>query len=97
MAGLADLTTAVHRLADLLERSVPEGLGDEQEPLYNAAPSLSDEMVDEATMAEQLDIPERTLGKYRRQGKFPGCWLKNGRRIRWRIYQTTEAWKRGIA
>ena len=58
--------------------------------------STDDEVVDEATMAQLLDIPPRTLARYRREGRIPGCWLKNARRIRWRVAPTLDAWQRGI-
>jgi len=58
--------------------------------------STDDEVVDEATMAQLLDIPTRTLARYRREGRTPGCWLKNRRRIHWHVAQTIDAWKRGI-
>ena len=48
-------------------------------------------------MAQMLNIPQRTLANLRRQGRLPKCWLKNGRRVLWRVAETLETWKKGIA
>ena len=55
------------------------------------------EMADEETVAGILGISKRTLGEHRRKGKFPGCWIKNGRQISWKIKNTMDAWRAGIS
>ena len=71
-------------------------LGESCPPGY---PVRSDDngLVDEETMAKMLDLSKRTLADYRRRGRFAGCWIRNGRHIRWRVAQTLSAWERGIA
>ena len=93
---IADLAAAVNRLADIWETSCSEGLGGGDKPRYKPGPLAKVETMNEASMAKELGIPKRTLGKYRRQGRFPGCWLKNGRRVCGRPTETLEAWRRGI-
>ncbi len=90
-----NLTAAINRLAAAVE-NLPERLGVPPESRYTQ-PSENAELVVEKKMAQTLDIPARTLGNYRRQGKFPGCWIRNGRRILWYATETQEVWKRGIA
>ena len=34
-------------------------------------------MLDEKSMAGLLNIPPRTLGRYRRHGRLPNCWIRN--------------------
>jgi hypothetical protein len=94
--GLADLTATLRCLADLLEAKNSHGLAVAREPRYKAARQGDAEMVDEMTMAAQLGIQPRTLGEYRRRGKFPGCWLRNGKKVLWRVQPTIEAWTKGI-
>lgn len=90
------------RIADALDR-LSEGieqqnnrLGDDEGTRYTSPPEPS-RLVDEKTMAEILTIPRRTLAYHRDQGRLPGCWVKNGRRILWHVEATREAWKKGIA
>ena len=92
--SIQKLTETVDRLVNLLERrlEVPV-LPDSRYPVRSTD---DDEVVDELAMAKLLDIPTRTLARYRREGRTPGCWLKNGRRIRWHVAPTLEAWQRGI-
>ena len=97
VSGLSDLTAALHRLADVLQQGL---LGAHGESFAKLHPDRTVEedttLEDEATMAARLRIPVRTLGAYRRQGRFPGCWLRNGRRILWRVEPTLAAWGKGI-
>ena len=93
---IAELTAAIYRLAQVVEKSGLPGLGGLREPLYKPVPTMETDMVSEQAMATTLGIPVRTLGRYRRQGKLPNCWIKNGKRVRWRVPQTTEAWRKGI-
>ena len=98
VVGLEGLIASINRLAAVGERIAAslEGLGDAPKIRY-PVPPVADGFVDEATMAKQLGIPTRTLAKYRRAGKFTGCWVQNGRRVRWTVSRTVQAWKRGIA
>lgn len=100
------LTQAINRLTAALKpfERLADALAAEKErievhngtePRYE--PPGVDGLVDEATMAKKLDIPKRTLAQYRRDGRFPNCWVKNGRSVRWRVAETLEAWKRGIS
>jgi len=93
------LTAGVNRLAQAIEdaSSLLSKLGLGEQPRYNSDGSEDSNPVDEATMAKKLDIPKRTLGQYRRDGRFPNCWVKNGRSVRWRVAETLEVWKRGIS
>lgn len=95
--GLGTLVSALNRLADVLEGQFAGGLGGEQKPLYKAAPRSDGNLVEEPAMANQLGIPVRTLSKYRRQGRLPGCWIRNGKRILWRARETVALWERGIS
>ena len=89
------LTDAVNRLAASLEQqSSPLGEGDRTR--YTRASNDSD-LSDEKTMARILNISYRTLGRHRRAGRLPGCWVRNGGRILWRASETQEAWNKGIA
>ena len=91
------LTMAINRLAAVLERSP----GAEMELAKSIAPRYQphtvEKVIDEATMAGELGIPQRTLARYRREGRFPSCWIKNARRVRWDHQKTLAAWQRGIA
>jgi len=95
-SGLDRLAIAIHRLATVLESAAAAGLGVEHKPRYKAGPQSDSGLVDEAVMAARLGIKTRTLAKYRRQGKLPGCWIRNGRQIRWRTTETLQAWERGL-
>ena len=90
------LTAAIERLASAIQNLVPGGLGERGKPRYPVC-AADDGLVSEAAMAEKLGIPPRTLARYRRQGRVPGCWIRNGKRIRWQVVETQEIWKRGIA
>lgn len=86
------------RIATALEGiclALTKGLGEGHHLGYPDHDCLS-ELVDEKTMAEMLTIPRRTLAYHRDQGRLPGCWVKNGRRILWHVGATKEAWKMGI-
>ena len=97
VSGLSDLTAALHRLADVLQQGVLGAHGESFAKLHpDSLPEADMTLVDESSMAEQLDIPARTLAHYRRRGRFPGCWLRNGRRILWRVEPTLAAWEKGI-
>lgn len=88
---------AIEQLVRVLSaESKKSGLGDPAGTLYTRPPSGS-ELVDEKMMAAALDISDRTLGRHRRAGRLPGCWIRNGGRIFWRVAETQEAWERGIA
>ena len=97
--GIADalyrIAQGVGRLAAALE-NLWGGLGDPVNTRYTSPPQASG-LVDEKTMAATLGISNRILGKYRREGRLPGCWIRNGGRIHWRVAETLETWKRGIA
>jgi len=54
-------------------------------------------LVDEMTMAAQLGIPAKTLADYRREGRLPKCWIRNGKRVLWRVKETVTAWENGIS
>jgi|GEM_PF-5212345 len=90
------LIAAVERLAGAIEGIGPRGLGGRIDPRYPVS-SVDDRLVTEKAMVQLLDIPVRTLGKYRLQRRLPGCWARNGKSIRWRVTETLEAWSRGIA
>jgi len=62
---------------------------------YTCANSTHQLLIGEKEMADRLNIPHRTLATYRRQGKFPGCWIKNGNRVFWRVEDTLAAWSGG--
>lgn len=86
------LHAAILELTEILK-----GLGRDLEPRYSTSAAETNDMMDEREMADQLGITRRVLGKYRKSGKLPGCWIKNGRQTRWHVHETMEAWKRGIA
>jgi hypothetical protein len=90
------LITAIERLAAAIEIIAPGGLGDMRESRYPVCPP-NDGLASEEAMAQMLDIPARTLAKHRRAGKFSGCWIRNGKRMLWRVAETLETWSRGIA
>jgi len=93
--SVAHLAESIERLAAALEK-FGNPLGESVKPLYTR-PLIGDGAVDERTMAGMLNISHRTLEKYRRQGRFPNCWIRNSRRILWRVVETQESWDRGIA
>ncbi len=96
---IRELVKAVSRLAAAMEsqRDIREkGLGGAESTRYTRPPNAAD-LVDEKTMAGILNISGRTLGRHRRAGRLPGCWIRNGGRILWRVAETQEAWERGIA
>ncbi len=92
---IEELTAALNRLAVVIERQAG-GLGVAENSRYTTPPeSLG--LVDEKTMAAVLNTSHRTLGKHRRDGRLPGCSLRNGGRILWRVEETVAAWRKGIA
>jgi len=93
--AIDELTVAINRLAAAAER-IGARLGDPPPTRYTSPPNEPD-LVDERTMAGLLNISNRTLGKYRRDSRFPNCWIRNSRRISWKVSETQEAWDRGIA
>lgn len=93
ISAIDRLTSAIETLA-----SSRDELGVGQHSRYTH--QENEELPDSATeqeMADTLGIPSRTLGKYRRQGRFPNCWVRNGGRIVWKVAETQESWDRGIA
>lgn len=97
------LIAAIERLASAVEiRGAAFGpASNELEPAdacrYTRPLGALPPLADEPAMAKVLGIPARTLGVYRRMGKLPGCWVRNGRRVGWDVARTVEAWKRGVA
>jgi len=97
-ADLDRLTDAIHRLCDLLEQVGVQGLGGQGKARYTpGAASMAANLVDEMTMAAQLGIPAKTLADYRREGRLPKCWIRNGKRVLWRVKETVTAWENGIS
>ena len=86
------LAVAVVRLGDEMKR-----LGRSEESRYTSRTDCDSGHVDEKTMAQELGLPKRTLARYRREGRFPNCWIKNAHRIFWNPEKALAAWKRGIA
>lgn len=74
-----------------------KALGPAGDPRHTRAADAETELVNEAAMASILDISRRTLAHHRLNGRFPACWVKNGRRILWHVVATTDAWRNGIA
>jgi len=89
-------TEAIDRLVHAISAYQKPGLGGPAETLYTRTHNDPD-LVDEKKMAGLLNIPHRTLAKYRREGRFPNCWTRNARRIMWKVGETQKAWDRGIA
>lgn len=98
ISDIQRLTEAVNRLADVMERlpATNEELAHSGDSRYVPGSSMGT-MLNEEAMAGLLEIRKRKLAEYRRQGKLPGCWVKNGRRVRWNVRRTLEAWQRGVA
>ena len=97
ISEIRTLTAAINRLAAAVESSSngrPE-LAESGTPRYQ--PQTAEELIDEEAMACELGIPKRTLASYRRAGRFPNCWMKNSRQVRWERAKTLATWKRGIA
>jgi hypothetical protein len=94
---LRELSAAITRLASAMEISLPvkPELAEVATPRYQS--DTVEDVIDEETMAGELGIPKRTLARYRREGRFPNCWIKNSRRVRWERQKTLATWKRGIA
>jgi len=93
---IMDLATAINRLAAAIERSCSdEELAGEQHTRYTCGDGPG--LITELEMAHGLRMKPRTLAHHRRNGQFPGCWIKNGRRILWRAQATVAAWQKGIA
>ena len=95
---LSKTIDAIDRLTGAIEKlhGLIEGLGRVEDSRYTTARNVSNDMVDERTMASLIGITQRTLGEHRRRGRLPGCWVKNRRRICWMPEQTLKAWERGI-
>ncbi len=97
-AQIERLINAIQRLASAVEKL---GAGHDQlgEALPRRYTRVQDEfdLVSENDMAAQLDLNPRTLAEYRRKGKLPGCWIRNGKRILYYIEETRAAWKRGLS
>lgn len=96
---LTDLVAAVSRLANAIERadSRHASLGPDHDSRYTSVSDVTNDTVDERTMASLIGVTKRMLGEHRRRGRLPGCWVRNGRLICWMPEQTKRAWKRGIA
>lgn len=94
-----DLIQSIDALhsAILQQTDILKGLGKLLESRYSTFVQATDEMFDEQSMAKQLGITQRVLAQHRKNGKMPGCWIRNGRQILWHTNETLEAWKRGIA
>ena len=92
--SIAQLTDTLDALRAAIEGAAVPVRG---EPRYTCAVDTPREIVGEKEMAEKLNITRRSLAGYRRRGKLPGCWFKNGKRVQWRVGPTLEAWNRGIA
>lgn len=86
------IATALEEISSALRK----GLGGGQHPAYPDGDGLSD-LITESEMAVLLDRNPRTLAKYRRAGKFPGCWIRNGRSTLWRKQPTLMAWREGLS
>lgn len=89
------LAAAINRLAAAVEEH-NRSLGSAATTRYTRPPNGPD-LVDERTMAGILSISYRTLGKHRRDGRLPGCWVRNGGRIFWIVDDTVAAWRGGVA
>ena len=94
--SLNRIADGIDRLITVIEKRSNAGLGGAAEPRYTRPPGDSG-LTDERSMAGILGISSRTLARYRRDGRLPGCWVRNGGRIWWRVAETREAWARGIA
>ena len=86
---IRQLAAAVKQLAVAIEQQAGV-LGSATDPRYTRPPAEESALVDEGSMAKILNISRRTLGTYRRQGRLPGCWLRNGGRVLWRVAETTS-------
>jgi len=89
---------AINNLASAIERSAlgSKNIAHEATSRYNGDTEATSGIVTEADMAQVLRMKPRTLGHHRRQGRFPGCWIRNGRRILWLVEATVAAWQKGI-
>ncbi len=94
---LTEALEPLGRLTEAIERLERERIAAQTSQNVSRPLPGTDDLADEATMAKRLSIPKRTLAQYRRDGRLPNCWVKNGRRILWRVAETLDAWKRGIA
>lgn len=86
------LHAAILQLTEILK-----GLGRDLKSRYSTPIAKTSEVQDEESMAKRLGITRRVLALHRKNGKLPGCWIRNGRQTRWHVRETLEAWKRGIA
>ena len=90
----ARCVATLEKLIGILENRL-DALGVEATSRYTARPDLRIGLVDEPAMAHQLGISIRTLARYRREGHLPGCWIRNGKHVRWRTAETLAAWQKG--
>ena len=93
------LTAAINRLAAAIEQGTSprlDALGGSQGTRYTCVGTELSPMMTEQHMAAVLGIKPRTLGDYRRRGKLPGCWVKNGKRVCYYRDETCAAWKKGL-
>ena len=86
------LHAAILQLTEILK-----GLGQVPQSRYRLDMQTAEDMLGESSMARRLGITGRVLARHRKDGKLPGCWVRNGRQIRWHLHETIEAWKRGLA
>ena len=97
--GIQLLVDAQQRIALALERiaaALTKSLGERQIPGYPDDERPSG-LIAEQEMAALLDRSPRTLAKYRRAGKLPGCWVRNGRTTLWKKEATLGAWQEGLS
>lgn len=94
LAILHSIVQALNRIATAVESQ--NSLGDPVGTRYTRRPNDCPDLINEVAMAQLLDISPRTLAQHRRRGKFPNCWIRNGRRVLWKVEQALEAWKRGL-
>lgn len=95
---LSEVIDAIDRLVSATEKlgNAIAGLGGETDSRYTPH-GMTEEVVNEKQMSEILGITRRSLADYRRKGKLPNCWVKNGRKIRWHLNRTIDAWRKGIS
>ncbi len=96
VAGIHRLADSIDRLTTAVEARNNARLGDPADPRYTRSPDASG-LTDERTMAGILGISHRTLARYRRDGRLPGCWVRNGRPVFWHADETVAAWRKGVA
>ena len=89
------LVLALNRIAASLDR-VAEAVAPALDRRYKSNSDSNRNLISESAMAALMHIKPRTLATYRRKGKLPECWVRNGRRALWHADQTLAAWTRGI-